>query len=189
MITLNAGFKLILSCFYFFLPAYLNNMTPPFAKKAGVLKSLDKPVDFNMSFGGERILGSHKTWRGVLTGLMIGFLTLYLQVWLYRFPLVQELAFFDYQRINFLRFGFLLCGGAIFGDLLFAFFKRRLKLKPGAKFIPFDQINHVIGAAIFMTPFYKIDTLIWLTLLPLSFVLHLAANQIGFYLKLNKTGW
>ena len=182
-------FKFIISCFYFFLPAYLNNMTPPLAKKAGVLKFLDKPVDFNMTFRGARVLGSHKTWRGVFSGLTVGLLTLYVQVRLYRFPLIQELTFFDYQKINIWLFGFLLCGGAIFGDLLFASVKRRLKLAPGTKFIPFDQINYVLGAALFLTPFYRINTLVWLTLLPLSFVLHVASNRIGFYLKLHKAKW
>ena len=182
-------FNFVISCFYFFLPAYLNNMTPPLAKKAGVLKFLDKPVDFNISFRGARVLGSHKTWRGVFSGLIVGLLTLYVQVWLYRFPLIQELTFFDYQKTNILHFGFLLCGGAIFGDLLFAFVKRRLKLAPGTKFIPFDQINYVLGAALFLTPFYRINTLVWLTLLPLSFVLHVASNRIGFYLKLHEAKW
>lgn len=182
-------FKFILSCFYFFLPAYLNNMTPPLAKKAGLLKFLDKPVDFNINFRGARFLGSHKTWRGVFSGLTVGLLVLYVQAWLYRFPFIKELAFFDYQKINIWRFGLLLCGGAIFGDLLFAFIKRRLSLAPGTKFIPFDQINHVIGAALFLIPFYKISAWAWLTLLPLSFVLHVVSNRIGFYLKLHQAKW
>jgi hypothetical protein len=40
----------IFSCLYFFLPAYFANMTPPIAKRLGVLKSLSKPIDFDKKF-------------------------------------------------------------------------------------------------------------------------------------------
>ena len=182
-------FKLILSSFYFFLPAYLNNATPPLAKKAGILKLLDKPIDFNKKFMGEPVLGLHKTWRGVFSGFTVGMLTLFLQVWLYRFSAIQKITLLDYQEINVLFFGFLLCGGAIFGDLLFAFVKRRLRLKSGARFLPFDQINYVVGAAIFLTPFYKVDSVVWFALLVFSFFLHIIINRIGYHLNLHKAKW
>ncbi len=183
------SFQLVISSFYFFLPAYLNNMTPPLVKKVGILKFLGKPIDGNKQFWGKPILGSHKTWRGVVSGFTVGMLTLFVQVWLYRFDSIQRIALFDYQKINILFFGTLLCGGAIFGDLLFAFFKRRLKLKPGTKFLPFDQINYVVGAAIFLTPFYKVDSVVWFTLLIFSFFLHIIINRIGYHLNLHKAKW
>lgn len=182
-------FQFILSSLYFFLPAYFTNMTPPLAKKAGVFKFLDKPVDFNKNLRGERVLGPHKTWRGVVCGITVGVLVALFQSWLYRFPLIQKISFFDYQKINILFFGLLLSSGAVFGDLVSAFFKRRLKLAPGAKFLPFDQINYVMGAAIFLTPFFKIDILVWLILLVLTFFLHIIVNRTGYILKLHPSKW
>lgn len=184
-------FQFIISCLYFFLPAYFTNMTPPLARRAGIFNFLDKPVDFNKKFKKEPILGSHKTWRGAICGIMVGILAVYLQAWLFQLPLVQEISFFNYQEINILSFGFLLCGGAVFGDLLSAFLKRRLKLKPGARFFPFDQTNYVIGAAIFLTLFSEIgiDILVWFILFILTFFLHIIVNRLGYLLGLHSSKW
>jgi CDP-2,3-bis-(O-geranylgeranyl)-sn-glycerol synthase len=184
-------FKWITSCLYFFLPAYFTNMTPPLAKKAGIFNFLDKPVDFNKKFNGQRILGSHKTWRGFILGIIIGVLVSFVQSYLYKFSSVQKISFFDYQKINIFLLGFLMSFGAVCGDLFFSFIKRRLKLKPGTRFIPFDQINYLIGAAFFisLTPFFKVDILVWLTLLVLNFFLHIIINRLGYHLKLHKAKW
>lgn len=185
------NFQFIISCLYFFLPAYFTNMTPPLAKKAGIFKFLDRPVDFNKKSDGEPILGSHKTWRGVVLGITVGILTTYLQSWFYQFPLIQKISFFNYKKENMLVLGFLISGGAVFGDLIFAFLKRRLRLKPGARFLPFDQINYVIGAAIFilLTPFFEIDILVWPTLFIITFFLHIIVNRLGYYLKFHQAKW
>ena len=183
------NWQFILSCLYFFLPAYFTNMTPPLSKKAGVLKFLDKPIDFGKNFLGKPILGSHKTWRGAILGIIIGILVVKFQILVYRFPLIKEISFFNYYKINFLVFGFLISGGAVFGDLLFAFIKRRLRLKPGAPFLPFDQTNYVIGAYLFLTPFFKIDILIWIILFILTFFLHIIVNRLGYYLNLHGAKW
>jgi len=164
-------------------------MTPPLARKAGVLKFLEKPIDFGKNFFGQPLLGSHKTWRGAILGIIVGILVTEFQVWLYHFPLIKEISFFDYSKINFLIFGFLISGGAVFGDLLFAFIKRRLRLKLGTRFLPFDQTNYVIGAYLFLTPFFKIDILIWIILFILTFFLHIIVNRLGYYLKLHGAKW
>lgn len=182
-------FQFLFSCFYFFLPAYFSNMTPTFMAKVGIFNFLAGPVDFGKKFKGLPILGSHKTWRGVIFGILIGFLVTLLQAWLYQFPTIQKLSFLNYHQINVFLFGFLICSGAIFGDLFFAFIKRRLKLEPGARFMPFDQINYVILAAFFLTPFFKIDMKIWTTVLVLTFFLHIISNWIGFKLNLRETKW
>ena len=182
-------FKFIISCLYFFLPAYFTNMTPPLAHKAGILKFLARPVDFNKKFRGEPFLGSHKTWRGVILGILIGFLVALFQKYLYRFLAIQKISFLNYSQINIFLFGFLISAGAVFGDLFFAFIKRQLKLEPGTKFLPFDQTNYVIGAAFFLTLFFKIDILIWLTLFILTFFLHIIINRIGYYLGLHRAKW
>jgi len=64
-----------------------------------------------------------------------------------------------------------------------------LRLKPGAPFLPFDQTNYVIGAYLFLTPFFKIDILIWIILFILTFFLHIIVNRLGYYLKLHGAKW
>ncbi len=179
----------LLSCLYFFLPAYVCNMTPPLSKKAGILRSLAKPIDSGKAIGGKPILGSHKTWRGALLGIFIGMVVAFLQSYLYHFPFLKKLSLIDYQTINILVFGFLICSGAVLGDLSFAFIKRRLGLKPGAAFLPFDQTNYVIGAFILSQPFLKLPLLIWITIFVSTFFLHIIVNRLGYHLGLHKAKW
>ncbi len=183
--------QFILSCLYFFLPAYFTNMTPPLLAKRGLFNFLDKPIDSGRKFLGRPIFGSHKTWRGVIFGIMVGILIASLQGYLYQFPFFKKLSsgVFDYDQVNIFVFGFLISSGTIFGDLFFAFIKRRLNLKPGARFFPFDQINYIFGAALFLNPFFKIDLKVWLTLLILTPLLHILTTQIGFRLGLTKSKW
>jgi CDP-2,3-bis-(O-geranylgeranyl)-sn-glycerol synthase len=179
----------ILACLYFFLPAYFVNMTPPLARKANLFNFLDKNIDFGKKFLGQPILGSHKSWRGAILGIGVGFFVALIQKYLYQFPAIQSISLLNYEEINIFLFGFLISAGAVFGDLFFAFIKRRLKMEPGARFIPFDQTNYVIGSAIFLTAISKIEIMIWLTLFILTFLLHIIANRIGYHLKLNRAKW
>lgn len=181
--------QLILSSLYFFLPAYFTNMTPPLIKKAGLFNFLDKPVDFGKKLGTLPIFGPHKTWRGVIFGIIVGISVAGLQYWLYQFPFIKEISLIDYSQINLFLFGFSISAGAIFGDLIFAFIKRQLKKEPGQRFIPFDQTNYVIGTFIFLQPYLKLDLTIWLTIFILTFFLHIIVNRLGFALNLHKAKW
>jgi len=183
------NFQFLLSCVYFFLPAYFTNMTPPLIKRAGLFNFLAKPVDFGKKIGENPILGSHKSWRGVLFGIIVGILIAGLQLRLYKFQFFKDISLIDYSQINILLFGFLISTGAVFGDLLSAFIKRRLKKGPGERFIPFDQTNYVIGAFIFLEPFLKLSYFIWLTIFILTFFLHIVVNRLGFLLNLHKARW
>ena len=179
----------ILSCLYFFLPAYFTNMTPPLIARIRFFKFLVKPIDFNKKFLSEPILGSHKTWLGAIFGLIVGSLIVLLQSELYKFSFFQQISFFNYQKINLWLFAGLICGGAVFGDLFFAFIKRRLKLKPGARFIPFDQTNYVIGSALFLSFYLKLGINVWLVIFVLTFFLHIIFNRLGYALKLHQAKW
>ncbi len=185
------SFLFILASLYFFLPAYFANMTPAVLAKRNFFNFLAKRVDFGKKFLGKEIFGAHKTWRGVIFGIIMGVLIVGLQRYLYQFPVFKELSslIFDYGQGNIFLFGFLMSSGAVFGDLLFAFIKRRLNLEPGRRFFPFDQINYIIGAILFLTPFFKIDIKAWITLLILTPILHVLTTQIGFRFGLTKSKW
>jgi len=182
-------FEFILSCLYFFLPAYFTNMTPPLAKRFNLFNFLAKEVDFKKKFLGKPIFGSHKTWRGVILGILVGEIVVLIQFFLYQFSFFKKISILNYQEINLFFFGFLISGGAIFGDLLSAFIKRRLNLKPGAKFLPFDQINYVIGAFIFLEPWLKLEVKIWFFILVSTFFLHIIVNRLGYWLKIHNARW
>lgn len=184
--------ELILSSFYFFLPAYFTNMIPSLLGKRNIFPSLGKPVDFGKKYKNSPLFGDHKTWRGVILGPTVGILIAFLQAWLFKqSSFIQNISLFNYQEVNIFLFGFLISFGTMIGDLASAFIKRRLNLKPGARFMPFDQINYVIGTAFFLTLFSKItiDIKVWITLLILTFLLHISSTQIGFVLGLSKSKW
>lgn len=177
----------ILQCLYFFLPAYFANMTPTFASKFGVLGFLAKPLDFEKKYQGFPIFGPHKTWRGMILGVLIGILVALAQRLLWQFSFFEKLSFFNYQEINVLFLGFLLSFGALLGDSVSSFFKRRQKIEPGKSWIPFDQVSFVIGAFVLVNPFFKIQISAWLYILFLSFLLHIVINRIGFWLGINNS--
>lgn len=164
-------------------------MIPPLIRRSSVFKFLDREVDFGKKILSQPILGSHKRWRGVIFGILTGMLAALIQKWLFQFMAVREISLIDYQKINILLFGFLISAGAVFGDLLFAFIKRRLEMEPGTRFMPFDQTNYIIGAALFLTPFFKIDILVWLILFILTFLLHIIFNRLGYYLNIHQARW
>lgn len=176
----------VLECFYFFLPAYLANMTPPLLKKAGVLKILAKRVDFGKDYRGISIFGNHKTWRGLAGGTIIGIIIAFLQLKLFEYPFFKSISLVNYDQINILLFGFLISFGALAGDLLFSFLKRRRDLKPGAPWIPFDQIDYVIGSFLFLFPYLAMEYSIWATILILTFFLNIIVNYIGFKIGVNE---
>ena len=62
-------------------------------------------------------------------------------------------------------------------------------MQPGKRFIPFDQTNYVLGAALFLTPILKLGILTWFCIFILTLFLHIIVTKIGFWLGLNKSKW
>src|SRR3989338_5895460 len=139
--------NLILQCFYFILPAYFANMAPVIVKKIDFLKI---PIDFNKTMNNKPIFGKKKTFRGLVFGVLFAIVIAYLQFLLYKKNIFVGISIVDYS--NWLLIGFLMGFGAIFGDLIESFVKRRLEYEPGKPFVPFDQTDFVIGALIFVYP-------------------------------------
>ena len=57
----------VLQVCYFFMPAYLANMSPVLVSRW--FSALAVPIDGGKTLWGKRILGDHKTWRGLLAGM------------------------------------------------------------------------------------------------------------------------
>lgn len=175
---------IILKAFYLMIPAYFANMSPVLFRKVNFL---DYPVDFNKKFRGNPILGSHKTFRGFFFGTLIGILVCYLQYLLYSNGYLRDVALVDYS--NWLLLGFLLGFGALFGDSVKSFFKRRFDVNPGKRFIPWDQLDYSVGSIAFMSFLFLPSLKIIITILVMNFFLHILANRLGYYLKINDVKW
>lgn len=176
--------NLIIQCFYFILPAYFANMAPVIVKK---INFLEIPIDFNKKINDKPIFGKNKTFRGLIFGIIFAMIITYLQFLLYKNGLFVEISIIDYS--NWILIGFLMGFGAIFGDLVESFVKRRLNYKPGKSFVPFDQLDFVVGALIFVYPLVMLSLNKIVIILLLSFVLHVIVNHFAFYMNIRKEKW
>lgn len=168
----------ILQALYFFLPAYASNIAPVIFKKINML-----PQKVH-----ERAFGKHKTWGGLIYGIVFGTMVFYVQQLLYKYELFRQLSLIDYTQQSLL-FGILLASGAIIGDLVKSFFKRRMGKVEGEQWFPFDQLDYVIGALLFIAPLYIPPLKIMITLFILAPMLHYSANSIGYFLGLKSVKW
>lgn len=178
-----------LASIYFILPAYFANMAPPIFHKLGWLKFLNFPLDFNKKIRGKPIFGSHKTFMGVVSGIIAATVTVAIQKYLYDYEIFQNLSLINYPQTSVLLLGLLFGLGTILGDAIESAIKRRLDIKPGGKFIPWDQIDFLIGSLIFVSIIYIPPLKTIIVLLIITPLLHFSANVIGYLLKIKKVWW
>lgn len=171
---------------YFILPAYFSN-------GAGLLFGGGMPVDFGKSDkNGVRWIGDGVTWKGLIGGTIIGIIT----------GIIQGLAA-PYILSNFGQFittpiitnvsegiliGFLLGFGALLGDALGSFLKRRLGIGRGKPAPLLDQLDFLIVALILVSFVVKLDWVFIVMAIVLTLIIHLLANT-GAYLLGLKDVW
>ena len=172
---------------YFALPAFFANMIPIVVAKINLWSGLNKPMDFEKTLFGKRIFGSHKTIRGLVSGTLIGALVTSIQYLLERGEIIK-IPFLE-SYLEFLIYGLLAGFGALLGDAFFSFLKRQLNIQSGRPFIPFDQIDYIlgfIGCTLIVVP-WKWSELLFLSVVVL--VLNPLANLISYLLHIKKTYW
>jgi CDP-2,3-bis-(O-geranylgeranyl)-sn-glycerol synthase len=157
-------------------------MSPVFANKLKL--PFDQPIS-------SQLFGEHKTWRGLIAGFFAAFVILYLQKLLFirGDVILNKISLLDYNNISLLSYAAAFGFGALIGDLIKSFFKRRLNKKPGTPWVPFDQIDFVFGAVIFLYPLYQINLQITLILFVVTPMLHLLVNICSYRLGLKKVWW
>lgn len=174
----------VLQVLYFFLPAYLANMSPVLIR--GRFHALAIPLDGGRTFRGKRILGDHKTWRGLLAGIIAGPLVFELQRWVYEAEIAQSLAVIDYSAYRLLP-GLFMGLGAGVGDAIKSFFKRRIDIPPGESWPVFDQLDFFLGAYLFVSPVYAPPVSSILASLPVILLGNVASNVAGYWLGFKET--
>ena len=159
---------LVAEALLFIFPAYCANAVP-------VLAGGGTPMDFGKNFfDGKRIFGDHKTFRGFFFGLLIGILVG-----------IVEFLIFDYSIL----FIILPPLGALVGDLLGSFAKRRIGISPGGLFPIVDQIDFVIGALLFSIPLSILTWELALVVILITPPIHLLTNYVAFKMRLKKHPW
>ena len=164
----------VFNALYYIFPAYCANAAP-------VLFGGGHPVDFGRKFiDGKPIFGQNKTIRGFIAGLFIGTLVGWAQ---------ETLAPNIGLEKGSVLLGLCLSLGALFGDLVGSFVKRRLDLKPGASFPVSDQIDFVLLALLFSLPVKPPTFLYAVLIIALTLPIHLLANVIAYLIRVKKRPW
>jgi CDP-2,3-bis-(O-geranylgeranyl)-sn-glycerol synthase len=175
----------LLQVLWLFVPAYLANMSPVLVQ--GWLPRLATPIDGGRCFRGKRILGDHKTWRGLLAGVVVGTVVYELQRLAHAAGFAPSLALLDYADDPLLP-GLLMGLGTGVGDAVKSFFKRRVGIAPGASWPVFDQLDFMAGAYLFVSAVHAPPLLPTLASLPIVLAGSIATTAIGWALGL-KEAW
>ena len=167
------------------LPAYLPN-------NVAVVAGGGRPIDGGRTWGGRRLLGDGKTWRGTAAGVVAGAAVALLLnalqpavapavgVALPTFPAAAAVA---------------LPAGAMLGDVVASFGKRRTGRERGAAFPIVDQLDFVAGALLLtalVAPSWFAATFtvpVLVTVVVLTPLLHVGTNVIGYALGLKAEPW
>ena len=168
------------------LPAYTPN-------NFAVVFGGGTPIDMGRKFiDGKRILGDGKTIRGFVAGVLGGLLVAHIQRFVETLAGVGLYSSLDYS--SFFILAFCLAFGALTGDLIGSFVKRRVGVERGASFPVLDQLGFLIVAMgfayLFSPDFGKLFTRsIILTGIIITPLLHLSANVIAYKLGLKDVPW
>lgn len=167
---------------YFILPAYFSN-------GAGLVFGGGMPVDFGKSDkNGVRWIGDGVTWRGLIGGTLIGIITGIIQGLVAPYILSNFGQFITTPIITNVSegilIGFLLGFGALLGDALGSFLKRRIGIGRGQPAPILDQLDFLIVALILVSFVVKLDWLFIILAIVLTLIIHLLANTIAYLLGL-----
>ncbi|MCY4731654.1 CDP-2,3-bis-(O-geranylgeranyl)-sn-glycerol synthase [Natronomonas gomsonensis] len=164
------------------LPAYIPN-------NVAVLAGGGRPIDGGRRLDdGKRILGDGKTWRGtafgtaagVVVALLLNALNGLLGLGLPEFPITAAVG---------------LAFGAMLGDILASFAKRRTGRKRGAVFPVVDQLDFVVVALLLTAIlsfgwFRETFTLaVIVAVIVLTPILHVGTNAIAYAFGLKDEPW
>lgn len=175
--------KFLISCaaaIYFMLPAYIANLS-------GLAFGGKTPVDMKNNFiDGRRIIGNGVTWKGFINGTIIGTFIGALQGGL-GINLNQItngiIPFTIYGSIlQGIIVGFLLAFGALMGDAIGSFLKRRIGLKSGDPAPILDQLDFVAGALLLTSFIIPLSLNFIIIIAIISIIFHILANSIAYLL-------
>ncbi len=200
------------------VPAYISNASM-------VITGGGKPIDGGKNFrDGRRILGDHKTWNGLKGPLYIGIpislfiFILFIIFWVPindlisdgiardQYSIYNNIEIFQYYfiggqfPINFLVLIIrivLASYGAVIGDLIGSFLKRRFDIKSGAPFWVIDQLDFAIVALLFVSipgfilpnTFLLPDIFIVTFLIILTPAVSVIANTVAYVIGLKDVPW
>lgn len=143
--------EIVAQAFWIILPAYIANAS-------AVLVGGGTPIDFGKKHkDGKRILGDGKTWNGLIIGGLIGVIGGFSLAT--AAPTINQILLENnVDTLTLTNFGGFpammpiiasISYGALLGDITESFFKRRRNIARGEDWIPFDQLDFILGVLFF----------------------------------------
>ena len=171
------------------LPAWIANATP-------VIFGGGRPIDGGMVLrDGRRLLGDGKTVRGFFVGISFGILTGICQ-FLAAPHLRPLLALFvevtpamEYVLFMTIPSAALLSIGALVGDIVGSFLKRRVNLESGGPSPMLDQLGFIIMGLLFAYPLLQPEQIYVVILILTTLAIHWISNALGYLLGFKKNPW
>jgi CDP-2,3-bis-(O-geranylgeranyl)-sn-glycerol synthase len=157
---------------WYFLPAAFGNTAPVLTRWGPLRKIPNRPLDFGVKLpDGNRLFGDGKTFFGTFLGISAGTI----------FGALQGHLFL----------GFVLASGALLGDLVAAFFKRRFGLPRGAPVPILDQLDMIAGAVLLTWPlgFFNWTAAELLVLCVITIPIHRLLGVIGHGMQMKREPW
>lgn len=163
----------ILELIMLMIPAYIANMAPVIVRNV----PWNAPVDGGVKFNNVRLFGANKTWKGLCAGICAGTVVggCVLSIW----PL----------GVSAWQWSVLVATGALAGDLIKSFVKRRLSIQSGKPWVPFDQIDYAVGALALGSVVFFPGWLNAGIIILISACGHIAVNHIAYALKIRGEKW
>lgn len=173
----------LLAALWVMIPAYVPN-------SAAAVLGGGTPIDFGKKFcDGRRIFGDGKTYRGFFGGVLCGILAGLIEIWARS---TFNLTVFPQHTLLSVT---LLASGALLGDLVKSFLKRRLGKERGESWFLADQYDLVIGSFVLILLIYPqwlfenitLPIAVWIVIL--TPLLHRVVNIIGYYIGVKEVPW
>lgn len=169
-----------LLAFWIMVPAYVPN-------SAAAVLGGGKPIDSGKNWSdGRRIFGEGKTWRGfiggVFSGIAFGLLLMFIE---------GACGWSIHTLLSVLLLSF----GALLGDLVKSFFKRRLDKKRGDEWLIADQYDLVAGSMLMVFLFdfgwavQNITIPVAICIIIITPLLHRGVNIIGYMIGVKDVPW
>jgi len=169
---------------FFIFPAYVANAVPVILGGGRALDAGKKMPD------GKPIFGSHKTVRGFAVGIIAGALTGAVQNAVLQLDALSDFSYALQLHFQFsLWLGLAISFGALMGDLVHSFVKRRMGVTEGAPLPVADQLDFVVGAILFS---FLVSPPPWVTIFIIFVItlpIHLLTNFLAYLGGVKKTPW
>lgn len=165
-----AAFNALAAALWLYFPALIANAAPVLIARLPFFARISRPI-------WPARLGANKTWTGFVGGVLAGTFAGWLQIALTPWP---------YGPWLWIGWSALISVGALVGDGVKSYFKRRIGIKPGAAWPVVDGVDYVVGALIFGLPLFLPAWQVALALLIAGPILSLLANVVSYSLGLKK---